>query len=73
MTDLNRRAHDRYEVEMEVIDDTDPRKLTLSEIKELKRLANMSKTARTVLAISIGAVSLIGLPSLVEFLRTHWR
>lgn len=47
---------------LEVVDTTD--RLTKDELKELKALAQMSKTAKWVFAIGIGAVSLFGMDKL---------
>ncbi len=46
--------------------------LTLDELKELKRLASMSKSARFFFAITVGAISLFGIDKLVDILTaTH--
>lgn len=45
--------------------------LTVEELQELKRLVNMSKTARTVIAIVIGGVMLIGGDKLIELVQAH--
>ena len=72
MTEFRRRADDRYEVELEVVDDVSPNKLTLTEIKELKRLANMSRTARVIAAVVLGVITLFGFPSIIAFFKAHW-
>jgi hypothetical protein len=71
MPNPHRRDHDRTILDMEVIDDENPNTLTVSEIKELKRLAQMSKVARMVMAAAIGALSLFGVPAVIDFIRTH--
>lgn len=77
-----RREHDRIAVDMEApVDDTDPNRLTLSEIKELKIIANKSKTARELWALLLGLTAVIGtiagalagLPTVIDYLRAHWR
>ena len=68
-----RRLHDRIPVHMEIVDDTDSDRLTLSELKELKRLANLSRTARLITALMIGAITMIGLPEIISFAKAHWK
>ena len=45
--------------------------LTVDELQELKRLVNMSKTARTVIAIVMGGVMLVGGDKLIELVQAH--
>ena len=47
--------------------------LTLDELKELKRLASMSKSARFLFAIMVGAISLFGIDKLFDLLHGHWK
>lgn len=54
---------------LKVVDTRD--RLTLDELQELKKLAAMSKTARTVIAVVIGALMLIGGDKLIEIIQTH--
>ena len=45
--------------------------LTVEELQELKKLVSMSKTARNVLAIVIGALMLVGGDKLIELVQAH--
>ena len=45
--------------------------LTVEELQELKKLAAMSKTARTIIALVIGALMLVGGDKLIEFVQAH--
>ena len=45
--------------------------LTMEELQELKKLAAMSKTARTVIALVIGAIMLVGGDKLIELVQAH--
>lgn len=45
--------------------------LTLDELKELKRLASMSRSARFFFAIIIGAVSVVGLDKLIDLITVN--
>lgn len=45
--------------------------LTLDELKELKRLAAMSKSARFFFALVLGAISLFGIDKLMEIVANH--
>lgn len=45
--------------------------LTLEELKELKRLAAMSKSARFFFAIILGAISLFGIDKLMDILTVQ--
>lgn len=47
---------------LEVVDTSD--RLTKDELKELKSLAQMSRTAKWFFAIAIGAISLFGMDKL---------
>ena len=62
------------------IDKTDPsmipvvdttNSLTKDELHELKRLAAMSKAARTLIAMVIGGIMLVGGDKLFDMLRAH--
>ena len=43
--------------------------LTLDELKELKKLAAMSKIAKGVIAMVIGGITLVGVDKLVDFIH----
>ena len=58
-----------HEESLKVIDTKDS--LTVDELQELKKLAAMSKTARTIIALVIGALMLIGGDKLIEFVQAH--
>lgn len=45
--------------------------LTVEELQELKKLASMSKTARTVIAVVIGGMMLVGGDKVIDFLQAH--
>ena len=45
--------------------------LTMEELHELKKLAAMSKTARTIIALVIGALMLVGGDKLIELVQAH--
>ena len=45
--------------------------LTVDELQELKKLAAMSKTARTVIAVVIGVIMLIGGDKLIDIIQAH--
>lgn len=81
MRSQNLREHDRVEVEFDPVDDENPNKLTLSEIKELKLIARKSKSARELWTLLIGfagaigavAAAITGLPAVIDYFRAHWR
>lgn len=54
---------------LKIVDTRD--RLTLDELQELKKLAAMSKTARTVIAVVIGAIMLIGGDKLIDLVQAH--
>jgi len=54
---------------LKIVDTSDS--LTKDELQELKRLASLSKTARTVIAVVIGAIMLVGGDKLLGFLQSH--
>ena len=58
-----------HEESLKVIDTRDS--LTVDELQELKKLAAMSKTARTVIAVVIGAIMLVGGDKLIDFVQAH--
>ena len=58
-----------HEESLKVIDTKDS--LTVDELQELKKLAAMSKTARTVIAVVIGAIMLVGGDKLIDFVQAH--
>ena len=53
-----------------VVDDSES--LTLQEVRELKRLAQLSKTTRALVGIAMGVVMLVGLPQLVDWFKAHF-
>ena len=57
------------EEHLKIIDTKDS--LTLDELQELKKLAAMSRTARAVIAVVIGALMLVGGDKLIEFVQAH--
>ena len=57
------------EENLKIIDTKDS--LTLDELQELKKLAAMSKTARTIIAIVIGGLMLVGGDKLIEMIQSH--
>lgn len=52
---------------LKIIDTTDG--LTREELRELKRLAHMSKFARALFAILIGVVALFGIDHITSWIR----
>ena len=52
---------------LKIVDTRDS--LTLEELQELKKLASMSKTARTVIAFVIGGIMLVGADKVIEFMQ----
>ena len=58
-----------HEESLKVIDTRDS--LTVDELQELKKLAAMSKTARTVISVVIGAIMLVGGDKLIDFVQAH--
>lgn len=57
-------------IPMEVIDDEDPNALTVSEIRELKGLARMSKLAKLIIMAVAVLLSFIGVDRLIAFWRS---
>ncbi len=60
---------DKDESSLHVVDTS--KSLTVEELQELKRLAAMSKSAKLVFAVVLGAVSLVGADKFIEFLGRH--
>lgn len=56
-----------HEESLKIIDTKDS--LTVDELQELKKLAAMSKTARTVIAFVIGAIMLVGADKVIDFMQ----
>ena len=52
---------------LKVIDTSDV--LTKEELRELKRLASLSKTAKLVMSIVFGAIALFGADHLLEWFK----
>lgn len=66
---LGRRADDSLEIR--VVDTEDGLTLTKTEVLELKRLANMARTARMFMAMGIALISVIGLPTILDWIAKH--
>lgn len=60
---------DQEKETLKIIDTRDG--LTREELRELKALANMSKTAKTIMAFVIGALGLFGVDHVVTWLNAH--
>ena len=43
--------------------------LTLDELRELKKIAQMSRTAKTFLAVTIALVALFGIDKMIELIK----
>jgi hypothetical protein len=56
-----------HEESLKIIDTKDS--LTVDELQELKKLAAMSKTARTVIAFVIGGIMLVGADKVIDFMQ----
>lgn len=54
---------------LKIVDTKDS--LTLDELQELKKLAAMSKTARTIIAVVIGALMVVGGDKLFDLIQAH--
>lgn len=54
---------------LKIVDTSDS--LTKEELQELKRLVSLSKTARTVIAVVMGAIMLVGGDKLLSLLQSH--
>lgn len=52
---------------LRVINADDGHTLTTDEIAELKRLAAMSKMARMIIALVVGALTLVGVDKVMSF------
>lgn len=57
------------EESLQIVDTSDV--LTKDELAELKKLAALSKTTRTIFAFAMGIVALFGIDKLFEFITTH--
>lgn len=55
------------EESLKVIDTSDV--LTKEELRELKRLASLSKTAKVIVSVVFGAIALIGADHLLEWFK----
>jgi hypothetical protein len=62
-------SHDDYEESLKVIDTA--KILTMDELFELKKLAQLSKVSRYVAGISIGIISVFGIPSIIDWASHH--
>lgn len=58
-----------HEESLKIVDTKDS--LTVDELQELKKLAAMSKTARTVIAVVIGGIMLVGGDKLIDLIQAH--
>lgn len=63
---LGRRTYD----ELQVVDTANV--LTKEELHELKRLAQLSRSTRIVVAVLFAVVSTLGIPSVMEWFHKHW-
>lgn len=54
---------------LQVIDTSDV--LTKEELRELKKLASLSKTTKTIFAFAMAIVALFGIDKVIEFLSSH--
>lgn len=45
--------------------------LTEDELRELKKLAAMSKISRWIIGIIFAIISMVGIPSIIEWLNKH--
>lgn len=57
--------------EESVIVDTSDR-LTLEELRELKKLAQLSRTTRVAVSIMFAIVGTLGLPVVLGWFNKHW-
>lgn len=69
----NRRVHDRYTVKLDIVDDENPESLTVSEVKELKRLANLSKIARFISVAILGLIAAVGIPDIINLIKNWFK
>ena len=58
-----------HEESLKIIDTSES--LTKEELAELKKLASMSKTARTIIAFVIGGIMLVGGDKLIDLVQAH--
>jgi hypothetical protein len=58
---------------LKIVRDDDPRALTESDVRELKRLASASRTARAFMVVGIGIITLFGIDHVLDFLRSGWK
>lgn len=56
-----------HEESLKIVDTKDS--LTVDELQELKKLAAMSKTARTIIAVVIGGIMLVGADKVIDFMQ----
>ena len=63
---LGRRDYD----ELQIVDTTNI--LTVDELQELKRLAQLSRSTRVVVAILFAVVSTLGVPYIFDWFHKHW-
>ena len=59
----------KEEFDLEVIDTEDV--LTKDELRELKKLASLSKSTRTVFAVAMGVVAIFGIDKIMDFIGKH--
>jgi hypothetical protein len=60
---------EKDEESLRIVDTDDV--LTLQELHELKKLANMSMTTRSIVVVVFGIVAVTGLPWIVDFISKH--
>jgi hypothetical protein len=60
----HKRYHDKIQINL--VDDTDGKTLTVSDIKELKWVANASRFTKWIIAIVFALSSMTWLPNIVE-------
>jgi hypothetical protein len=46
--------------------------LTKEELKELKKLASLSRTTKVIAAVIFSLVGFLGFPQIVEWVIKHW-
>ena len=57
----------RDDESLKIVDTSDV--LTKEELKELKRLASLSKTAKIIVSVIFGAIALIGADHVMEWFK----
>jgi len=57
--------------DLQLIDTEDA--LTVEELRELKKLASLSKTTRVVFGVIFGVLALTGIQPVLEWFTTHFK